>query len=251
MTAPAIVFALYLLGVSGLVGRWPAYAGLAVQVGYLAHRGFSLGRLPLVGVHDTVSFLAAATVAFGIAFGMASGMRSGMAEDRTQRQSRGMVQAVSALAAAFSLMALFQPPFDRPLPPVLKTYWFELHVALSFLSYALFGVAAVAGIFYLKTREPADERLEYKTVFVGYALFSLSMVFGGIWAFLAWGTYWLWTPKELWTALLWLYYGLYLHLRYMKAWQGRPVAVMGVVGYAVVIFTYLGVGLLMKSSHSF
>jgi ABC-type transport system involved in cytochrome c biogenesis permease subunit len=134
---------------------------------------------------------------------------------------------------------------------VLKTYWFELHVAMSFLSYALFGLAAILGVSYLKRQDAALERLQYKSIFVGYSLFSLSMILGGVWAFLAWGTYWLWTPKELWTSLLWLYYGLYLHARLWQWWAGRPVAVLGIIGFAVVLFTYLGVGLLMKSSHAF
>ncbi len=236
MTPTAIIFALYLFG---LASRWPAYAGFLVHVGYLVYRGLTLGRLPLVGVHDTVSFLATSIMAFGIAVDQAQGRR------------QWVLRAVTGLALVFTLAALFQAPHTKPLPPVLKTYWFELHVALSFMSYALFAVAAIMGIKFLRTGEAEDERLEYKIVFVGYALFSISMIFGGVWAYLAWGTYWLWTPKELWTSLLWLYYGLYLHLRYFTRWQGKPIAIMGVVGFGVVMFTYLGVSLLMKSSHSF
>jgi len=236
MIPTAVVLALYLFG---LASRWPAYAGFLVQVGYLVYRGLALGRIPLVGVHDTVSFLAASIMAFGIAVDQAHGRK------------RWVLQAVTGLAMAVTAVALFQAPENKPLPPVLNTYWFELHVALSFMSYALFAVAAIMGVRYLKTGEAEDERLEYKTAFVGYALFSLSMIFGGVWAFLAWGTYWLWTPKELWTSLLWVYYGLYLHLRYFTWWQGRPIAVMGVIGFGIVMFTYLGVSLLMKSSHAF
>jgi ABC-type transport system involved in cytochrome c biogenesis permease subunit len=77
------------------------------------------------------------------------------------------------------------------------------------------------------------------------------MIFGGIWAYLAWGTYWLWTPKELWTVILWLYYSLYLHARLRPWWSGRPISVMSVAGFLIVLFTYLGVSLFMKSSHSF
>jgi ABC-type transport system involved in cytochrome c biogenesis permease subunit len=77
------------------------------------------------------------------------------------------------------------------------------------------------------------------------------MVFGGIWAYLAWGTYWLWTPKELWTVILWLFYSLYLHARLRQWWQGKPAAALGVLGFIIVMFTYLGVSLFMKSSHTF
>jgi ABC-type transport system involved in cytochrome c biogenesis permease subunit len=236
MIAPAVSFALYLFGIAW---RPLVYVGFAVQSGYLIYRGIDLGRIPLVGVHDTLNFLSASMVAFSLAIHAAG------------RQKREFYVMLSVLCAVFTAFALAQKPHATPLPPVLKTYWFELHVAMSFLSYGLFGVAAILGVGYLRHGDAAMERLQYKSIFVGYSLFSLSMILGGIWAFLAWGTYWLWTPKELWTSLLWMYYGLYLHARLWRWWAGRPVAVLGIAGFVVVLFTYLGVGLLMKSSHSF
>ena len=236
MIATALSLTLYLFGTAW---RPLVLAGFAVQSAYLLSRGIELGRLPLVGVHDTLNFLSASTVAFAL----------GMHRAHAQRKSYHVMLA--ALCAAFTLFALLQAPYAKPLPPVLRTYWFELHVALSFLSYALFAVAALLGVEYLRGGGGALERLQYKSAFIGYVLFSFSMIFGGVWAFLAWGTYWLWTPKELWTSLLWIYYTLYLHARLWPNWAGRTVAIMGVVGFGVVLFTYLGVGLLMKSSHSF
>lgn len=243
MTASIISFALYLFGTAY---RPLLYAGFALQSVYLLSRGFSLGRLPLVGVHDTLNFLSASLIAFSIPIHFA--VKKSLSPVAGKRSPLWML---SFMAAVFTGFALLQKPHSTPLPPVLKTYWFELHVALSFFSYALFGIAAVLGFSYLKENEPALEQLQYRTVFIGYSLFSLSMVFGGIWAYLAWGTYWLWTPKELWTTILWLFYSLYLHARLRQRWMGRPSAVLGIVGFAVVLFTYLGVGLLMKSSHTF
>jgi ABC-type transport system involved in cytochrome c biogenesis permease subunit len=236
MIPSAIAFGLYLFGIAS---RPLALAGFALQAGYLVYRGLTLGRLPLVGVHDTLGFLSASVMAFGLGV------------DHAWGKEKGFIRALSGIAAFFTLIAMLQKPHVMPLPPVLKTYWFELHVALSFFSYALFGIAAVLGGFHLRLRDPETDKLGYKTAFVGYALFSLSMIFGGVWAFLAWGTYWLWTPKELWTSLLWLYYALYLHLRYMKWWKPGYSAIMAIAGFGLVLFTYLGVSLLMKSSHTF
>lgn len=235
MIATVTAFALYLFG---LTWRPLAYAGCAVQSGYLLYRGMSLGRIPLVGVHDTLNFLSASLIAFAAAVHVSS------------RQGRAFFMMLAGMAAFFTAVAAFQPPHSGPLPPVLNTYWFELHVALSFFSYALFAIAAVLGIMYLRGEDSA-EKFQYRLIFVGYGLFSLSMIFGGVWAYLAWGTYWLWTPKELWTVLLWLFYSLYLHARLLRQWAGRPSAILGIAGFAVVMFTYLGVGLLMKSSHAF
>jgi ABC-type transport system involved in cytochrome c biogenesis permease subunit len=238
------VIAAFVLYVSSIAWRPLIYAGFLVQSGYLAWRGITLGRIPLIGVHDTLNFLAASLVAFGIAIDWSM-------QERTQRQGRSYFMMLGGLAAFFTGITILQQPHSGFLPPVLKTYWFELHVTLSFFSYALFGLGAILGIMYLREGDSLLERTQYRAIFMGYSLFSLSMVFGAVWAWLAWGTYWLWTPKELWTVMLWLYYSLYLHSRLLPRWNGRPASIMGTIGFVLVLFTYLGVGLLMKSSHSF
>ncbi|MBI4690508.1 MAG: cytochrome c biogenesis protein CcsA [Nitrospirae bacterium] len=215
------------------------YPGFLLQVAYMLIRGIQLERLPLVGPHDTLFFLSSSLVAFAIPF---------MFSINDERQ---FVGSVSVIASVFAIFSLLSRPHNIPLPPVLRTYWFELHVGLSFFSYALFGIAAVLGFLYIRNKDQETEILQYKAVLIGYCMFSLSMIFGGIWAYLAWGTYWLWTPKELWTTILWIFYSLYLHARLRKEWMGMPSVVLGIIGFAVTLFTYLGVSLLMKSSHTF
>ena len=215
------------------------YGGFLLQLAYMVLRGIELGRLPLVGPHDTLFFLSTSFMLFALP--ASSGLKN--------RQR--FLNPVIALTVCFMLCSMFAKPHSYPLPPVLKTFWFEVHVAFSFFSYALFGLAAVLGVLYLIDREDGTELLQYKTILVGYFLFSVAMIFGGIWGYYAWGTYWLWTPKELWTVILWLFYSLYLHARLRQWWTGRPAAVLGIAGFVIVLFTYLGVSLLMKSSHTF
>jgi ABC-type transport system involved in cytochrome c biogenesis permease subunit len=147
--------------------------------------------------------------------------------------------------------SLASPAMPGALPPVLKTIWFELHVILSFMSYALFAIGSVFGILSFYRNEERAENNQYRSLLLGYVLFSTAMIFGGIWAYLAWGTYWLWTPKELWTTIVWFFYSLYLHARLVRGWTGPKVVWMGIIGFVIVMFTYAGVGLLMKSSHEF
>jgi ABC-type transport system involved in cytochrome c biogenesis permease subunit len=227
-------FAFYLFSLSK---RQLLYAGLILQIAYLIKRGIELERLPLVGPHDTLIFLSVSMVAFSIIF--------------IPRIQSNFQTIISLFALFFTTFSLISKPHNTPLPPVLKTIWFELHVVLAFLSYGLFAIAAAIGIFSLKRQERPFDLLQYKSTLIGYCFFSLSMIFGGIWAYLAWGTYWLWTPKELWTTILWIFYSLYIHARLMKWWQGKPQAVLSIAGFAIVMLTYLGVSLLMKSSHSF
>ena len=215
------------------------YLGLAAQGAYMVSRGLELGRLPLIGPHDTLIFLSACMAAFSVPFGIAL------------KKYPIFHKGVSAAAVIFGIAGVLSKQHNAPLPPVLKTLWFELHVVSAFLSYALFGIGAIIGLLYLKERDDVIEGAQYRSLLIGYCLFSLSMIFGGVWAYLAWGTYWLWTPKELWTSIVWVFYSLYLHARFTKQWTGRPSSVLGIAGFAVVIFTYLGVSLLMKSSHTF
>jgi ABC-type transport system involved in cytochrome c biogenesis permease subunit len=232
--ALSIIF--YLLG---NYRNWFIHAGFLVQTAYLFQRGMHLGRLPIAGPHDTLFFMSASTILFALPITWSLGNRE------------RILRLVAWLPVFLTLLSMFFHPLDTPLPPVLKTIWFETHVVLSFFSYALFAVAAVLGILFVMREEDGAELLQYKAILVGYCFFSAAMVFGGIWAYLAWGTYWLWTPKELWTVILWLFYGLYLHARLRQWWAGKPLAVLGVFGFVIVMFTYLGVSLLMKSSHTF
>jgi len=232
----ALSFGLYLFA---LWKRPILYAALVLQIGYMVSRGAELGRLPLVGPHDTIIFLTASIAAFAIPFGF------------TLKDRNRFFNVVAVLAAVFTAFAMTAKQHNSPLPPVLKTFWFEFHVVLAFMSYALFGVAAVLGALFIKEQQNSTDSLAYRAVLIGYCLFTLSMIFGGIWAYLAWGTYWMWTPKELWTSILWAYYSFYLHARLRPWWTGRPMAYLGIFGFVVVMFTYLGVSLLMKSSHSF
>jgi ABC-type transport system involved in cytochrome c biogenesis permease subunit len=229
------LFLLYPLALYRLRLVLPA---LALHAAFIATTALHFGRVPLIGLHDTLSFLA---FSIGVVFAIA-----GWNKKRDLFSFLVIPLIMVLLAGSYA-----SPSMSGPLPPVLKTVWFELHVLLSFLSYALFAIGAVFGVHFLYRDDPAAERNQYRCLLVGYVLFSAAMIFGGIWAYLAWGTYWLWTPKELWTTIVWFTYSLYLHARLVRGWSGSKVAWMGILGFAIVLFTYVGVGLLMKSSHEF
>ncbi|GFO58730.1 cytochrome c biogenesis protein ResC [Geomonas silvestris] len=222
--------------------RRPIFAvALVLQLAYLAGRGITLGRLPLIGPGDTLAFFSCSIGLMALPFLYA----------RELDQERDLYWGLGAIAALFAGLALPFPTLNMPLPPVLDTYWFELHVALAFFAYALFGVGALlGGAFLLKGRRSLLD-LQYRAALTGYSFFSLSMVSGGIWGYYAWGTYWLWTPKELWTSILWLFYSLFLHLRAKGTSWDKRFAWLGIVGFLVALFTYLGVSIFMRSSHSF
>ena len=73
----------------------------------------------------------------------------------------------------------------------------------------------------------------------------------------AWGSFWIGTPKEIWSVVLWVYFAVLTHLKFIHAAEGWPRRgrrlEMGATaaGYLVMPATLLGVSLLPRSSHSF
>ncbi|MBI4850183.1 MAG: c-type cytochrome biogenesis protein CcsB [Nitrospirae bacterium] len=96
------------------------------------------------------------------------------------------------------------------------------------------------------------EDIEYKSIAIGFPLFTIGgLIMGAIWANSAWGKYWSWDPKETWSLITWFVYALYIHARFVAGWRGKRVAILAVVGFVAVIFTYLGVNLVLSGLHSY
>lgn len=96
------------------------------------------------------------------------------------------------------------------------------------------------------------DEVSYRGVAVGFPLFTLgAIVFAMIWAQKAWGSYWSWDPKETWALISWLFYSAYLHMRIVRGWAGRLAAWIAVIGFPLVIFTLVGVNLLISGLHSY
>ena len=227
--------------VAGSSWRAIFIAGIVFELAYMAQRGLSLGRLPLLGPHDTLVFFSTSIAVMACITSFSP----------TFRRERWFSISSGLTAALFTLMALKFKPLNMPLPQILDTLWFELHVVLAFFAYALFVVGGMICVAYLIRGGRGVLAVQFKTALVGWTFFSASMVAGGIWGYYAWGTYWLWTPKELWTSILWIFYALVLHVRFKGTEWDRATAWLGIVGVGVMLFTYLGVSMLMKSSHSF
>jgi cytochrome c-type biogenesis protein CcsB len=95
------------------------------------------------------------------------------------------------------------------------------------------------------------EEITYKMIAVGWPLLTAGIITGAVWANSAWGTYWGWDPKETWSLITWFVYAIYLHARYVRGWKGTQMAVIACLGFLSVIFTYLGVNLVLSGLHSY
>lgn len=232
------------------------YTGLS---GFLLHsisltlRTVQSGQAPFTTMYESVNFLAWSCVLAIIIFER---------KFRLEKIGPYLWLVVVALMALVSSPAL--PKDINPLVPALQSYWLWLHVSVTLLGEAFLAVAFVASILYLLTPEkklsqPGQEarrekldQLAYRAVAVGFPLFTLgALVFGMIWASKAWGRYWGWDPKEVWSLITWLFYALYLHTRLVHGWKGKKSALIAVLGFLAALFTFFGVNYLLSGLHSY
>ncbi len=177
---------------------------------------------------------------------------------------------------AFLMMgyASMQPKTIKALMPALQSRWLGLHVGTAIISYGSFAVAAGLAVMYLLTErqqqrgqgqeDPSEDQgktvlpdaevcdyLNYRLSAFGYLMLTLVIITGAIWAKSAWSRYWGWDPKETWSLITWLIYSAYLHLRFNRGWRGKRAAWFSVIGFACVIFTFIGVNVLLPGIHSY
>ena len=222
-----------------------AAAGLVAHSGALIFRTVASRHAPFTNMYESLSFLAWATVLALIIL------------DRKLRIPRVAPYLMLIVVALVALASSPLMPKDAaPLVPALQSYWLWLHVSVTLLGEAFFAVAFVASLLYLAAdTEEKKERLDalsYRAVAVGFPLFTLGgLVFGMVWAYKAWGTYWSWDPKEVWSLITWFVFALYLHTRIVMGWKGKRSALIAIIGFLAALFTYFGVNYLLSGLHSY
>jgi ABC-type transport system involved in cytochrome c biogenesis permease subunit len=82
-------------------------------------------------------------------------------------------------------------------------------------------------------------------------LLAIGTALGAVWANEAWGTYWNWDPKENMALASLFVYGAYLHLRLNTDVPAEKLAWLLIIGFAVLMLTYIGINLLGVGLHSY
>jgi cytochrome c-type biogenesis protein CcsB len=230
-----------------LLAVWLVHTG-AIGLRWIESYQMGIGHAPLSNIYESLVF-----------FGWAIGLALLFAHFRF----RADIVVLLGLPILFLLMGSIFILVDRhiidsqirPLIPALQSNWLVIHVATCFLGYAGFAVSFLAAILllivggsetlqrYFTDIKILDEII-YRSVLVGQPMLTLGIVTGAIWADYAWGSYWSWDPKETWSLITWLVYSAFLHARLTRGWSGHRTAVLSVIGFGAVIFTYFGVNYL-------
>jgi cytochrome c-type biogenesis protein CcsB len=231
---------------------------LALNAGVFVLRWHEAGRAPLKSLFESLVFFA---LCIGIVYVF------------FERMYKTRAFGVPAMLLSFGCILYAITKWDAEivkLPPALQSPWFVPHVMVYFVGYAAVALAFALAVIQLlaprvplvqrllnmkagtiMTGSPLDvEKMSYELVRFGFVLLTVGLLVGSVWAKSAWGDYWVWDPKENWSLVTWLVYGGYLHLRRVRGWRGEKSAWLLVVGFAVVMFTYLGMSMLPTAEES-
>ena len=247
----------------GQLASWMTLIGFIAQSIALIIRwkisyDLGIGHAPMTNFYESMIFFAWTVVFLYL-----------LMEHRLKNRSIG----VFVMPAAFLMMAYasIAPGISNriePLIPALQSNWLTSHVLTCFMGYAAFTVTFALGIMFFARRVasyassgvrglihmlPSEDQIDeliYSCAALGFIFLALGIVTGSVWAHYAWGSYWSWDPKETWSLITWLTYAVMLHVRLVRGWRGVRMAIMAIIGFACVLFTYLGVNLL-PSLHSY
>ena len=155
-----------------------------------------------------------------------------------------------------------------PLPDALQSAWLVIHVFVAVLGTSFFALGAGLSITQLlqARREagrsaprflatlPSAEKLEnlaYRVILIGFVFWTFTLIAGAIWASRAWGRYWGWDTKEVWTFIIWTIFAGYIHARATRGWRGSRSAWLAIVGFSAVVFNFTIVNLFFKGLHAY
>jgi cytochrome c-type biogenesis protein CcsB len=230
-------------------------AGFALHTANIISRYVISGHIPIANLHEASSFFSWCMVLLFFFL--------------EYRYTIGLLGSfIMPVVFVIMLSSSMLPRKIEPLSPVLQSYWLGIHTVLAFIGDAAFAMAFGVGVMYLLQehyvkskhlgglfrRLPSLQILDemnYRLVTIGFPLLTLAIITGALWAESAWGSYWRWDPKEVWSLITWFIYALVLHARLTAGWRGKRAAILSIIGFAVVLFTFFGVNLLLKGLHSF
>jgi cytochrome c-type biogenesis protein CcsB len=251
-----LVFLLVSSGSRALFGFWCAILGFAAHSLSILHRAIFSGFFPLATHFDALSFFAWLIVGIFLIIRF--------------RDPSPIFGSIAAPMATTLLLygSTLSHQITEPLVPVLKSWWLPIHVSFALVGNGIFAVMAMGGLMYLlqerliKTKRigrfhrllPSLETLDTINrhgLPIGFFLLTLGLISGALWAGSAWGFYWSWDPKETWSLITWFAYAAMVHQRVVLGWRGKRAAMLAILGFGLVMFTFLGVSAIMGGHHAF
>ena len=234
-------------------GLFVLMAGFVPHSVQIVYRMIQTGHMPVRNLHETLI----------IAGWMVAGVFL-LFQYKYQLKILGLY--VAPLLSLVMIAASQFPAVPLEAQRILNNFWLVAHIVTIFMGDAAFALACGLGVFYLIQersikskvrgfffkRLPPLERIDstgYACIIVGFTLLTIGLATGFVYAKSVWGRFWSWDPKEIWSGITWLLYAALLHGRISLGWRGRKAAIMAIIGFVVLLFTFLGVNFLLTGHH--
>ncbi|WP_433474829.1 c-type cytochrome biogenesis protein CcsB [Spirillospora sp. CA-142024] len=232
--------------------------GWGAHLGVLVTRGLAANRWPWGNMYEFLTAISFAAVTAFIVVML-----------RYKARFLGaFVMAAAVIALGVANIWLYDSV--GPVSPALNSYWIAIHVTAAITATGSFTVAGAATILYLVkeraesrgkvaadgvlSRIPSVEsldRLSMRVTMFAFPIWTAAIIMGAIWADQAWGRYWGWDPKEIWSFVTWIVYAAYLHARATAGWKGRKAALLSLLAFAALLFNFFGVNYMFSGLHSY
>ncbi len=234
------VLAFAMAAIKARKASWTLYGlGFITAIISVVYRGVHVQHFPLQNLFEVFLFLGATV------FPMT------LLSAKMLKRSDFVWDLVIGIVLLFPAGFVFSAQI-QPLPPALQSILFVPHVLVYMLAYIVLTKAAIVAGQQLSGRQ-GDDMAAYRLVCVGFPLLTLGLLLGSLWGKLAWGDYWNWDPKEMWSLATWLVYVGYFHYRAQFAAAKKAAAVWLLTGFAFIVITLLWANLsrLFAGLHSY
>ncbi|MBA1836653.1 c-type cytochrome biogenesis protein CcsB [Corynebacterium sp. zg912] len=245
--------------------KWAGMTQALVWVGVALHlvafvtRGLAAKRFPLGNLYEYILFMTAVIMVVAAVVVQRKGWYTVW-----PWLLFPMVIAMFLNSTVFHMQA-------APVVPALQSYWLPVHVSSVSIGASVGLVSGVFALLYLlRMWQPRGEehgvlgaiarplpdaktldQIAYKTAVVTLPLFGIGIVFGAIWAEVAWGRFWGWDAKETVSMITWILYAAYLHARATAGWKSNAAAWINVFAMAMTIFNMTYVNTVIAGLHSY
>ncbi|MEV0613943.1 c-type cytochrome biogenesis protein CcsB [Nonomuraea sp. NPDC050404] len=232
---------------AGTVALVLAWLGWAANGAAIVTRGLAVERWPWGNMYEFVVAICFAAVSAFIFTQIRHNVRF----------LGGFVMVTAALGLGLAVKVFYTAA--GPVVPALDSYWIAIHVSAAIISSGLLTLAGVAGVLYLvrgdgMSRLPsrADlEKVAHRAIVFAFPLWTFAVIAGALWADRAWGRYWGWDPKEVWSFITWVAYAAYLHAKATAGWKGRASTIVQLVAFGCLLFNLIGVNIFIDGLHSY
>jgi ABC-type transport system involved in cytochrome c biogenesis permease subunit len=217
-------------------------AGWLLHLAMVGLRWIRADHVPMISAFEFVTFFGLLVIGVFLLFA-------------TKERNQALGVFLLPVGLALMLYAAFMPKAIEPELSIFKGWLLQVHIVTTLIGYAAWAVtfAASVSFLYLERTRRGDpgmfDRMAYRAAFFAFAFLTLGIVTGALWGDAVFGQLWFWDPKETWSFITWLIFLAYLHARYTLDWRGRRAAILAIVGFAALVFTYVGVDFLLPQIH--